>query len=97
MTGLESLRIKEADRIKALKKELKKFKIKLKEVEEGLWEVKSKYQPSEEIIAIETYDDHRMAMAFAPIMTRQPIIIHNPSVVNKSYPGFWEHVEMVTL
>lgn len=97
MTGLESLRIKETDRIKALKKELKKFKIKLKEVEEGLWEVKSKYQPSEEIIAIETYDDHRMAMAFAPIMTRQPIIIHNPSVVNKSYPGFWEHVDKIRL
>ncbi|MEC7752704.1 hypothetical protein [uncultured Roseivirga sp.] len=43
------------------------------------------------------YDDHRMAMAFAPIMTRQPIIIHNPSVVNKSYPGFWEHVDKIRL
>ena len=94
MTGLESLKIKETDRIKALKKELKKFKIKLKETEEGLWEIKSKYMPSEEVIEIETYDDHRMAMSFAPISTHQSIIIKDPTVVNKSYPSFWEHVEL---
>lgn len=96
MTGLESLKIKETDRIKALRKELKKFKIKLKEVEEGVWEVKSKFEPSQEVIEIETYDDHRMAMAFAPICTLQKIKILNPSVVNKSYPSFWEHVDLVT-
>lgn len=96
MTGLESLRIKETDRIKALKKELKKFKIKLKEVEEGVWEIKSKFIPSEEVIDIKTYDDHRMAMAFAPICTHQDIKILDPSVVNKSYPSFWEHLDIVT-
>ncbi|WP_420387863.1 3-phosphoshikimate 1-carboxyvinyltransferase [Roseivirga sp.] len=94
MTGLESLRIKETDRIKALKRELKKFKIKLKETEEGLWEIKSKFQTTEEPIEIDTYEDHRMAMAFAPLMTQQSIIIKDPSVVNKSYPSFWEHVEL---
>ena len=96
MTGLESLKIKETDRIKALKKELKKFKIKLKEVEEGVWEIKSKFIPSEEVIDIKTYDDHRMAMAFAPICTHQDIKILDPSVVNKSYPSFWEHLDIVT-
>lgn len=95
-TGLESLKIKETDRIKALKKELKKFKIKLKETEEGVYEIKSKFEPSEEVIEVETYEDHRMAMAFAPMLTHQSIRILDPSVVNKSYPSFWEHVELVT-
>jgi 3-phosphoshikimate 1-carboxyvinyltransferase len=96
MTGLESLRIKETDRIKALKKELKKFKIKLKEIEDGLWQISSEFEPTEEIIEIETYEDHRMAMAFAPICTHQSISIKDPQVVNKSYPSFWEHVELAT-
>lgn len=95
MTGLESLRIKETDRIKALKNELKKFKIKLKEKEKGLWEIKSKFSPGTEMIEVETYEDHRMAMAFAPIRCVQPIFILNPQVVNKSYPHFWEHNTLV--
>lgn len=90
MTGLESLRIKETDRIKALKKELKKFKVKLKETSPGVWEIRSKFETSEEPIVIETYEDHRMAMAFAPLCTQQDIIINDPSVVEKSYPGFWK-------
>lgn len=96
MTGLESLRIKETDRIKALKKELKKFKVKLKEVEEGVWEIKSKFEPVDEVIEINTYEDHRMAMAFAPISTQQSIRINDPEVVNKSYPSFWEQYDLVT-
>ncbi|GAB5527967.1 MAG: 3-phosphoshikimate 1-carboxyvinyltransferase [Roseivirga sp.] len=90
MSGLESLRIKETDRIAALKKELKKFKAKLKEVEPGIWEVRSKFETTAEPIAIETYEDHRMAMAFAPLCTQQELIINDPSVVNKSYPGYWD-------
>ncbi len=96
MTGLESLRIKETDRIKALKRELKKFKIKLKETEEGVWEIKSKYEVGHPEVEVETYEDHRMAMAFAPISTHQKITILNPEVVNKSYPSFWEHVSLAT-
>lgn len=92
MTGLESLRIKETDRIKALKRELKKFKIKLKEVEKGVWEIKSSYEASDKLISVDTYEDHRMAMAFAPISTRQALEIKDPAVVNKSYPSFWEHI-----
>lgn len=90
MSGLESLRIKETDRIAALKKELKKFKVKLKEVEPGIWEVRSKFETSEAPIEIETYEDHRMAMAFAPLCTQQELIVNDPSVVNKSYPGYWD-------
>ena len=94
MTGLESLRIKETDRIKALKNELKKFGVKLKEVEKGLWEIKSKFEIKEEPVPIETYEDHRMAMAFAPLATLQDLTILNPDVVNKSYPGYWEHIQL---
>ena len=96
MTGLESLRIKETDRIKALKRELKKFNIKLKETEVGVWEIKSKFEPGQPVVTIETYEDHRMAMAFAPLSTQQEIIIKDPSVVNKSYPSFWEHIALST-
>lgn len=95
MTGLESLKIKETDRIKALKKELKKFKIKLKETEKGVYEVKSKFEPKEEMIKIETYKDHRMAMAFAPFRCVQDICIKDPDVVHKSYPSFWEHIGLI--
>ena len=96
MTGLESLRIKETDRIKALKRELKKFKIKLREVEEGVWQIGSKFEPGQPEVVVDTYEDHRMAMAFAPICTQQGIVINNPSVVNKSYPDFWKHVALAT-
>ncbi|MCE7991380.1 MAG: 3-phosphoshikimate 1-carboxyvinyltransferase [Roseivirga sp.] len=89
MSGLESLRIKETDRIAALKKELKKFKVKLKETEPGVWEVRSKFQTQEQPVEIQTYEDHRMAMAFAPLCTQQDLVINDPSVVNKSYPGYW--------
>lgn len=95
-TGLESLRIKETDRIRALKRELKKFNIKLKEVEEGVWEVRSKFEPGQDTVSVHTYEDHRMAMAFAPLCTQQEIIIEDPGVVNKSYPSFWDHVSEAT-
>jgi 3-phosphoshikimate 1-carboxyvinyltransferase len=96
MTGLESLRIKETNRVKALKTELKKFNIKFKEVAEEVFEVISSFVPSTTPVEIETYEDHRMAMAFAPLSTLQEIIIINPEVVNKSYPSFWKDVELAT-
>jgi 3-phosphoshikimate 1-carboxyvinyltransferase len=46
---------------------------------------------------IETYDDHRMAMAFAPVALLHETIIKDPSVVNKSYPSFWKHIELILL
>ena len=93
-SGLESLRIKETDRIYALQQELAKFNAQLVEGENEVFTL----IPSVEIpneVQIHTYDDHRMAMAFMPLMTKTNVIIEDPEVVNKSYPSFWKHVELV--
>lgn len=92
MKGIESLRIKETDRILALQNELKKFNASLNDIGEGWFEV----VPSANIpknITIHTYDDHRMAMAFAPLAFVSDLIIEEPSVVNKSYPGYWNDLK----
>ncbi|SNS68447.1 3-phosphoshikimate 1-carboxyvinyltransferase [Belliella buryatensis] len=93
-SGLESLRIKETDRILALQQELAKFNAQLVEGENEVFTlIPSVDIPSE--VQIHTYDDHRMAMAFMPLMTKTQVIIEDPEVVNKSYPSFWKHVELV--
>lgn len=92
-TGLASLKIKETDRIEALKKELSKvgFVIKDKDGDTLIWDGET-CTPSME--PIDTYEDHRMAMAFAPLAFRFPQIeINNPEVVSKSYPHFWEDLK----
>jgi 3-phosphoshikimate 1-carboxyvinyltransferase len=92
MTGLESLRIKETDRIFALQNELAKIGARLDEESPGVWSLipgnldKLPGSP----ITIKTYEDHRMAMAFAPLATMTDLIIKDPNVVQKSYPGFWD-------
>ena len=97
LTGLESLKVKETDRIFALQTELAKFGTTLLEVEKNY-----KYQltPSTEkptnLISIHTYDDHRMAMAFAPLSLMMDIIIEEPDVVVKSYPSFWKHWSIIS-
>ncbi len=92
-TGLESLRIKETDRIAAVQNELAKIGGKLTEPTEGHWEL----IPSESLpsgpVRIDTYDDHRMAMAFAPLACLLPVIIEEPEVVNKSYPRYWQNLK----
>lgn len=93
-TGLESLRIKETDRIAALQNELKKLGASLTETN-GRWVLKPAEQLPERIPAIATYDDHRMAMAFAPIAAMRTIEIENPQVVKKSYPGFWDDLQQM--
>jgi 3-phosphoshikimate 1-carboxyvinyltransferase len=88
--GLESLKIKETDRIAALQKELSKIGALLEESKKGEWILTPsdiKKLPTQ--IEIETYEDHRMAMAFAPLATLMDLQIFNPSVVDKSYPSFW--------
>ncbi len=93
-TGLESLRIKETDRIAALQNELKKIGAELTEPAIGKWQlVPGKISTLAE--PIQTYHDHRMAMGFAPWATLADITIKSPEVVSKSYPGFWEDVESV--
>ncbi len=88
-TGLESLRIKETDRITALQNEIKKIGASLNEAPSGKWVLTPGKLPNHEL-TIETYHDHRMAMGFAPWATLCDLKIKNPDVVNKSYPGFWE-------
>ncbi|GGF19861.1 3-phosphoshikimate 1-carboxyvinyltransferase [Echinicola rosea] len=89
-TGLESLRIKETDRIYALQQELAKFNAKLEEGENGVFTIIPSTSIPEKV-SIETYDDHRMGMAFMPLATRTEVTIIDKEVVNKSYPSFWKH------
>ena len=92
-TGLQSLRIKETDRILALQNELLKFNVKLYKVEAGVFTLTGTFKMSHQPIA--TYNDHRMAMAFAPLALLGPITIEDTEVVQKSYPNFWKEMEKV--
>jgi 3-phosphoshikimate 1-carboxyvinyltransferase len=93
-TGIESLKIKETDRVAALQNELAKFGGSLVEVSSARYEVRSSNNlPTE--VTIETYDDHRMAMAFAPLALLMDVTIEEPDVVKKSYPTYWEHLETI--
>nr|MBP7472429.1 3-phosphoshikimate 1-carboxyvinyltransferase [Prevotella sp.] len=92
-TGLATLKIKETDRIKALKAELRKLGFVIKDENSNtlLWDGE-RCEPTNE--AIETYEDHRMAMAFAPAALKEGnIMINNPEVVSKSYPNFWKDLQ----
>ena len=90
LTGLETLRIKETDRLFALKTELEKLGASVKITDDSLAMVSPNNINSE--VEISTYDDHRMAMAFAPITLKENIYIQDPDVVVKSYPDFWDHL-----
>ncbi|MCD8166973.1 MAG: 3-phosphoshikimate 1-carboxyvinyltransferase [Bacteroides sp.] len=93
-TGLQTLRIKETDRIAALIQELKKLGYVVKDKDDSIlyWEGERRY-PTEEAV-IDTYEDHRMAMAFAPGALINPgIRIADPHVVSKSYPGYWNDLQ----
>lgn len=90
-TGLATLRIKETDRIEALKREMRKLGFVIGEGDgtELIWNGERCVPDADP--SIDTYEDHRMAMAFAPLaMTRGSIRINNPGVVTKSYPSFWD-------
>lgn len=92
-TGLESLRIKETDRIKALQNELKKIGVSFEE-KDGKWVVTPGTTGIKNGIEFNTYLDHRMAMAFAPLATQADIVIEDPAVTRKSYPKFWDDVAL---
>jgi 3-phosphoshikimate 1-carboxyvinyltransferase len=93
--GLESLRIKETDRIAALQNELKKIGATLTEPTTGNWKLETACLPARHgnlpthPITIHTYHDHRMAMGLAPLAALLDLKVESPEVVNKSYPGFW--------
>lgn len=92
-TGLESLRIKETDRIAALQNELRKIGADLVEGD-GEWKLMPSSKLPEKAF-FNTYKDHRMAMAFAPLSALMQVEIENPSVVRKSYPRFWDDMKLL--
>ena len=94
--GLQSLKIKETDRINALKVEMRKLGYVLEDRNDSelIWQGK-RCEPESDA-AIDTYEDHRMAMAFAPAAIKTGRLkINNPHVVSKSYPHFWEDLKSV--
>ena len=93
LTGLHTLKIKETDRLEALKEELTKLGAKIEITNESLQVFVS--LKINENIAIKTYNDHRMAMAFAPLAFKVPIKILQAEVVSKSYQKFWEDMQQV--
>ena len=96
-SGLQTLKIKETDRVLALKAELQKAGADFIE-EDHRWHLipipEDKLLSNTEV-TINTYDDHRMAMAFAPLATKMTLTFENPDVVNKSYPTFWQDLERI--
>ncbi|MDE6821682.1 3-phosphoshikimate 1-carboxyvinyltransferase [Bacteroides acidifaciens] len=93
-TGLQSLKIKETDRIAALRNELKKLGYLIEEENDSVLMWNGERCEPEETPVIATYEDHRMAMAFAPAIICHPTMqIADPQVVTKSYPGYWEDLK----
>jgi len=93
LTGLGTLKIKETDRLEALKAELTKLGATISVTHKSLHLKKSSRIKNN--ISIKTYNDHRMAMAFAPLSLRVPIIILNAEVVTKSYQKFWTDMQQI--
>lgn len=92
--GLQTLKIKETDRIEALKQELKKLGYVLRDSNNSILEWDGELCEAEADPIIKTYDDHRMAMAFAPAaLKREGLKIADPGVVSKSYPSYWKDLE----
>ncbi len=94
LTGLSTLKVKETDRLIALKNELFKIGCICEITEDSIYS--TKFFEANNQILIETYDDHRMAMAFAPFCLIKELTIENEQVVEKSYPQFWKDFEIVT-
>jgi 3-phosphoshikimate 1-carboxyvinyltransferase len=91
LTGLHTLKIKETDRLEALRIELTKLGADISVTNDSLTLVATKNIKHD--VNIATYNDHRMAMAFAPLGLKVPIIIDNAEVVSKSYPDFWSDLK----
>ena len=94
ISGVESLKIKETDRLLAMKKELSKIGCDFYE-ESNFWILDVRDNEIDNNISFDTYNDHRMAMALAPIASIKKIYINNPEVVVKSYPNYWEDLQKI--
>ena len=93
LTGLHTLKIKETDRLVALKTEIEKFGTSVEITDKSLTIDKvSSYNSN---VSVDTYHDHRMAMAFAPLALRIGFTINEADVVSKSYPDFWEDLQNI--
>ncbi len=96
LTGLHTLKIKETDRLEALHTELSKLGANISVTEKSLT-----LSPSDgtmlKNVAIDTYKDHRMAMAFAPLAMKTSLFINDAEVVSKSYPDFWKDLKKLGL
>ena len=95
LTGLHTLKIKETDRLEALDTELSKLGAVISVTDKTLT-----LDPSNKInedISIDTYNDHRMAMAFAPLAFKTSLFINDAEVVSKSYPDFWNDMKLVKI
>ncbi|MDA8947880.1 3-phosphoshikimate 1-carboxyvinyltransferase [Flavobacteriaceae bacterium] len=93
LTGLHTLKIKETDRLQALYNELTKLGARIQVTDTSL-----ELAPGANFIAncsLPTYNDHRMAMAFAPLALKVPLTIEDAEVVSKSYPTFWDDLEQI--
>ncbi|APG60260.1 3-phosphoshikimate 1-carboxyvinyltransferase [Christiangramia salexigens] len=93
LEGLHTLKIKETDRLQALKNEMEKFGARVLITDDCL-----KLYPGQSLkenVSVETYNDHRMAMAFAPLALKIPFKIEEADVVSKSYPDFWEDLKKI--
>ncbi len=94
LSGLHTLKIKETDRLVALQTELQKFGAKVRITDESLH-----LQSTATIkngVLVKTYNDHRMAMAFAPLLLKTSLEIEDANVVSKSYPDFWTDLQKLT-
>ncbi|UZO82488.1 3-phosphoshikimate 1-carboxyvinyltransferase [Aquimarina sp. ERC-38] len=93
LTGLHTLKIKETDRLVALKSEIEKLGGNIQITEDSLR--LAKRELIKEGVVIETYKDHRMAMAFAPLALTTNLKIEKAGVVSKSYPDFWNDLQKI--
>jgi len=94
LKGLESLKIKETDRLIAMKKELKKIGCNFYEANDE-WILERRNNKLPKKLIINTYKDHRVAMSFAALSSKLELVIRDPEVVNKSYPNFWNDLESI--
>ena len=94
LEGLQTLKVKETDRLLALKREIEKFEVDTIAVSDQSITLKNNSKLKSGV-SINTYDDHRMAMSFAPLSIINPIFINNPEVVSKSYLNFWNDLESI--
>jgi 3-phosphoshikimate 1-carboxyvinyltransferase len=95
-TGLETLKIKETDRIFALQTELAKIGVKLVESQADIYQLNCEGLHFPKQLTVATYEDHRMAMAFAPLASViDEVIVEEAMVVEKSYPHFWEDFKKI--